>query len=172
MASESARVLYEFCIRNTFIDEQPVISQDLRRSKSVPAFETSYDIFCAPADENDVSNMHAKKVDQKPCAESPKESDAEVKMFIGNVSFHVTAERMEKELHMLGFKGTYSSVNFPLKSPGCTRGYGFVVFRREHDAVRFASVFGDYRFQDSSSKKKCYVKYARGKQGDGTSICV
>eukprot|EP00928_Gymnodinium_smaydae_P002586 TRINITY_DN10928_c0_g1_i1.p1 TRINITY_DN10928_c0_g1~~TRINITY_DN10928_c0_g1_i1.p1 ORF type:complete len:159 (+),score=27.93 TRINITY_DN10928_c0_g1_i1:66-542(+) len=157
MSSDSAGVIYELCVRNTFIHVQPVATHHLRRSKSASAAEVKEE------NARHLSTfMHTQEVGEKSSATGPELNNMSVKMFIGNVPFHVTAERMEAELCMLGFKGTYAAVNFPLKSPGMTRGYGFVVFHDEGDATCFASAFSDYRFKDTSSKKKCYVKYARG----------
>eukprot|EP00928_Gymnodinium_smaydae_P070760 TRINITY_DN54532_c0_g1_i1.p1 TRINITY_DN54532_c0_g1~~TRINITY_DN54532_c0_g1_i1.p1 ORF type:complete len:163 (-),score=23.34 TRINITY_DN54532_c0_g1_i1:452-940(-) len=157
---ESPCEKYELCVQNTFIVARFSEIQCPRRN-SAPAVMATHSI--APTPYFHGKHAGARTCDATPTCDASSEAAATVvKMFIGNVPFHVTAERMEIELCALGFKGTYMSLNFPLKSPEMTRGYGFVLFFEECHAIRFASTFKDYRFKDTTSKKRCYVKRAKG----------
>eukprot|EP00928_Gymnodinium_smaydae_P071293 TRINITY_DN54919_c0_g1_i1.p1 TRINITY_DN54919_c0_g1~~TRINITY_DN54919_c0_g1_i1.p1 ORF type:complete len:188 (-),score=43.42 TRINITY_DN54919_c0_g1_i1:177-740(-) len=154
MDVDAERVVpYELCVRNTFIEKREVLELEQQRRRSAPAVECT------------VAVARPNCADTSPSG-TTEGASSELKMFIGNVPFNVTSERMQDELCLLGFKGTYTSINFPLKSVGVTRGYGFVTFRDDADALRFASTFHDYRFEVNGNKckKRCYVKHAHGKK--------
>eukprot|EP00928_Gymnodinium_smaydae_P006659 TRINITY_DN12371_c0_g1_i1.p1 TRINITY_DN12371_c0_g1~~TRINITY_DN12371_c0_g1_i1.p1 ORF type:complete len:192 (-),score=16.50 TRINITY_DN12371_c0_g1_i1:318-839(-) len=172
MDSESERVPYELCVHNTFVEKRVVAVKSPRR-KSAPTVLIASALVSADIGGDEkrqagsaVPPLHSKDVCKEVCAGITEVPTTDVKMFIGNVPPCVTSERMQLELKSLGFSGTFTCINFPLKTNVITRGYGFVTFKHQCDAVRFASTFNDYRFEVNGAitRKRCYVKHARGRQ--------
>eukprot|EP00928_Gymnodinium_smaydae_P003119 TRINITY_DN11115_c4_g1_i1.p1 TRINITY_DN11115_c4_g1~~TRINITY_DN11115_c4_g1_i1.p1 ORF type:complete len:166 (-),score=24.98 TRINITY_DN11115_c4_g1_i1:328-825(-) len=73
----------------------------------------------------------------------------------------VDQTRMTYELWRLGFGGTYDLLYLPRRSCGKCLGYGFINFCRPEDAMRFAQVFQDFRFEDIQSSKQSYAEPSR-----------
>eukprot|EP00928_Gymnodinium_smaydae_P096048 TRINITY_DN8395_c0_g2_i2.p1 TRINITY_DN8395_c0_g2~~TRINITY_DN8395_c0_g2_i2.p1 ORF type:complete len:192 (+),score=6.20 TRINITY_DN8395_c0_g2_i2:81-578(+) len=80
---------------------------------------------------------------------------------IRNLPCKVDQTRMDYELWRLGFCGKFDLLYLPRRSCGKCLGYGFINFCLSDDALKFAEVFKDYRFEGIQSAKSGYAEPSR-----------
>eukprot|EP00928_Gymnodinium_smaydae_P093546 TRINITY_DN7779_c0_g1_i1.p1 TRINITY_DN7779_c0_g1~~TRINITY_DN7779_c0_g1_i1.p1 ORF type:complete len:190 (-),score=20.65 TRINITY_DN7779_c0_g1_i1:314-817(-) len=141
----------DFRVQNTFIHYRGSTSSRSRVRSWPPALMDHYE---DPKDET-VSDFNIEP-DEKDDAR--QEVMRKTVLMIGNLPCRVNFKRLEAELHLQGFRGTYDHVHVPTRANGAGRGYGFVHFAELADANRFVRVFDGYLFLGNhSAKKVCYV---------------